>query len=321
MNYKEIPYSEILTCDWFVSLADHDWNPGDSIRGLLHVEPSKLFEFFQHCEGAKEKCVVISAASDFSICNQWKHNPNRDLRKVCAQAASQDADFPTDKYIGWTLRAPLDYERCSLSHRYSVKIDRFTKLTFDKVPDCVAHWFVSNLDVHDLPRTSWLPFGLAPSHDPKQTRDYFENYRHDWTGRSIYVNFSENTAERAELRKYWARRPNVTVEANPDLSAEHYVDRLTRHGAVLCPAGNGLDCYRVYEALYCGRVPIVKSGWLSSHMLASGLPVFITDSLFDIDLNALWKFVESDPFRNADLRAITKSFWIEQIMGKCNQKL
>ena len=52
---------------------------------------------------------------------------------------------------------------------------------------------------------------------------------------------------------------------------ETYVGDLFRHAIVLSPPGSGVDCYRHYEALLCGAVPLLEYSPLAVELL-SGLP-------------------------------------------------
>lgn len=56
--------------------------------------------------------------------------------------------------------------------------------------------------------------------------------------------------------------------------SEYLID-LARSKFVLSPRGNGLDCYRTWEALYMGAFPVVRSSEIDS--LFENLPVLIVD--------------------------------------------
>jgi hypothetical protein len=166
-----------------------------------------------------------------------------------------------------------------------------------------------------VPGAEWLPFGLAPAHDPKQTRDYFPRKEVSPRRRlrEVYVNFSHNTVERYELGEKYKDFGWASVWGTKDvLSAGDYVITLGLNQACLCPAGNGRETHRCYEAWYCGVVPVVKVGRLAEHMRRHGLPLFSSPSLFEIQPDLIWDYVDTDPFNTADLSVLTKSYWQKQ---------
>ena len=48
----------------------------------------------------------------------------------------------------------------------------------------------------------------------------------------------------------------ATVIEN-EKSYKDYLRDLCKHSFAFCPQGNGIDCYRILECLYCGCIPIV----------------------------------------------------------------
>lgn len=70
---------------------------------------------------------------------------------------------------------------------------------------------------------------------------------------------------------------------------------LRRSKYVLSPPGAGPDCFRTWEAIYLGAVPIVlKSHWPFSHL---DLPVLIVESFEDLERKIL-DFEAERPIRN-----------------------
>jgi hypothetical protein len=64
---------------------------------------------------------------------------------------------------------------------------------------------------------------------------------------------------------------------DPAGSPEAYFQELRDSVFVLSPRGNGLDCHRTWEALYCGAIPVVTQGTLS-RTLTDALPILVVDS-------------------------------------------
>jgi len=81
--------------------------------------------------------------------------------------------------------------------------------------------------------------------------------------------------------------------------------------------GNGMDCFRTYEALTLGIIVITISTVLDP--LFEGLPVVIVNSLDEITLENLikWKDKFKGAFRSGEWREkLTNRYWAEQILAE-----
>jgi hypothetical protein len=98
-----------------------------------------------------------------------------------------------------------------------------------------------------------------------------------------YINFwgSDHNHSRAapfalasELNKEWVTAEGEGVIVTRQTSWLRHGE----HAFVISPPGNGLDCYRTWEALALGSVPIVLSSSLDRLFLEHGFPVVIVQS-------------------------------------------
>jgi hypothetical protein len=94
----------------------------------------------------------------------------------------------------------------------------------------------------------------------------------------VNFNVGTNGGERAAARnnfkgKSWATLSDEYMNLNKDKSLQHsdpeiqrmrvdYYTQLKATKFVICPPGTGMDTHRVYEALFFGAVPVVKSSFL-----------------------------------------------------------
>ncbi|MFV0337001.1 MAG: hypothetical protein ACK5LK_01985 [Chthoniobacterales bacterium] len=80
----------------------------------------------------------------------------------------------------------------------------------------------------------------------------------------LYANFGtdSNPGVREPLQK-WLQRPKqnwITQRPHTDAAGKSgYLHDLMSHHFVLCPPGNGEDTHRMWEALYCGAIPVVRN--------------------------------------------------------------
>ncbi|MFV0416213.1 MAG: exostosin family protein [Chthoniobacterales bacterium] len=79
----------------------------------------------------------------------------------------------------------------------------------------------------------------------------------------LYANFGtrSNPAIREPLQEWVGRSDQNWITRQPHSNAAGkagYLQDLLSHHFILCPPGNGEDTHRMWEALYCGAVPVVR---------------------------------------------------------------
>lgn len=132
-------------------------------------------------------------------------------------------------------------------------------------PPHVAHWFGTNMFAQAADTTP-IPLGLGNEGDAT-TLNIDEIAKGAACGvqryKLLYANFgtASNPSVREPLRD-WLQKPAqqwITREAHNGASGKGaYVDSLYSHHFVFCPPGNGEDTHRMWEALYCGAIPVVR---------------------------------------------------------------
>ena len=103
---------------------------------------------------------------------------------------------------------------------------------------------------------------------------------------------------------------------------EEYVDELIDSKFCLSLAGKGMDCYRTWEALTFGVIPIVLR---TKHMdsIYNDLPVLIIDDLNEISeefLNIQFEIMMQNVKNKYNLNKLTSSYWIDFIFNNINLK-
>jgi hypothetical protein len=81
------------------------------------------------------------------------------------------------------------------------------------------------------------------------------------------------------------------------------------------PRGKGLDCFRTWEALALGCVPIVKSSLLDPLFLDEGFPVVIVRSFAEVTGASLerWKAAHAHRFDGGVLERLSAAHWLARI--------
>jgi hypothetical protein len=147
----------------------------------------------------------------------------------------------------------------------------------------IRRWFaVQCATTH--PKLTAMPIGIdrrdlpALARTPAAERDI-----------DLLVNVQPRNVERRVLLAHFENKPWATVVpwrstsdgAAPTLSLRDYFAQLARSRFVLSPPGRGWDCYRTYEAIALGAIPIVRREPPLSDVV-SGLPVLMVDDWSDV---------------------------------------
>ena len=90
-----------------------------------------------------------------------------------------------------------------------------------------------------------------------------------------------------------------------------YYMHVGRSRFVLSPPGDGLDCYRTWETLYLGSIPIVLHTSINS--VFEKLPVLIVNTYEDITLELLKDMYHNMTSQNYDYKRLYKGYWQNRI--------
>jgi hypothetical protein len=91
-----------------------------------------------------------------------------------------------------------------------------------------------------------------------------------------YMNFAINTnpTKRQECWNKFVSQDWVIQESN--IPPEDFYTQVARSKYVLSPEGTGIDCHRIYESIYLGSIPVLKTSELD--YFYQSLPVLIVNS-------------------------------------------
>jgi hypothetical protein len=167
-----------------------------------------------------------------------------------------------------------------ITHNGDLNIDpSFSPLADDRR---VLRWFAQNSLLRHS-RLTAIPIGLENRffHSNGVVRDFERLSRRPSrkADRILYgFQTGNNRAERTAAAE--ALRAMRLADGIPRLNARRYRRLLVRYGFVASPPGAGVDCFRTWEALYLGVVPIVKRSLF--YEFFPGLPVLIVDDWNEI---------------------------------------
>lgn len=225
-----------------------------------------------------------------------EHLSAEQFATCCDQVWSRDrrSSLPTDARTaprhGALLYAKQDHLR-ALFEKLGKRRSRVVLITAESdvaaagVPDLppqVAAWFATNAAGGGARS---LPLGLGNSYCPVTTKaDLLASVAGIEKTGLLYANFrvETNPSLRAPLREKLrsADWSEAVTFATSGLDGGAYARELASHRFVLCPAGNGTDTHRMWEALYAGTIPVVERH--PALEAFRDLPILFLDSLAEV---------------------------------------
>lgn len=124
--------------------------------------------------------------------------------------------------------------------------------------DTIKAWYCQNRIVYHNKLFS-LPIGLANSQWPHGNQHLINNIRERNNAKEylVYKNFDINTNTYERNTCHYITQQNNIPLSTPT-TIENYWTILSKSVFVISPPGNGIDCHRIWEALFLRTVPIVK---------------------------------------------------------------
>lgn len=226
----------------------------------------------------------------------------------------------------------------------------------ESAPSNIKYWFAQN---HLSPKKNLfsIPIGLQDSFwnirpDHGVGYDYAVEkveiikkiYLEDNSlpSKFIYANFNPTTnpGYRNRMKEVCLSIPYITFE-DSSLSYKEFVTGILEHEATFCPIGNGVDTHRLWEVLYCKRIPItVKvnsplstkvNSFLSGesnhapvlpyeyeiyNQLYSKLPIVVLDTFEQLyDINLLQEKISEQKNKKYDSQLLDFNYWKNKILN------
>jgi hypothetical protein len=130
---------------------------------------------------------------------------------------------------------------------------------------------------------------------------------------TCYANFNL-WCERRKVKKalerhdfiYWQRYEGENAQ-------EKYIADLCNSNFVISPFGNGMDCYRVWESIYCGAIPIVPRCVLFERF--QGLPIIMLDSWDNLTIEKIQQYYDNLKARGGSYDYCDLDYWEKKILS------
>lgn len=195
----------------------------------------------------------------------------------------------------------------------------------DRMPKCIHHWFAQNCLVNHKQVTP-IPIGVFPKErngdqiNPYLITKFNEGYKEEYL---LHYNVCINTNLGERERAYEASKQisDSLVYLNERFTHNEFYDNMSKCKFVISPYGYGVDCFRTWEAIYMGKIPIVKKNYMN-WLFSSLFPMIMVDTweelrymektLRELDYNTIYNNYE-DNWRQ---KYLNETYWKKMILSK-----
>jgi len=187
-----------------------------------------------------------------------------------------------------------------------------TEHFFSEMPDNLAVVLANNISFNH-PQVQYLPIGRD-----FRNLDFLQNSRPETKKSTLcYCNYSLDTHEqRDDLYRILSGKEFINFEHMGEflsypISRKQFLDNLGGSKFSVCPRGNAIDTFRLWDSLYLGTIPItLKEANFQEEL--SDLPILFLESLTDFvnltaeDLEGVYhEFLETE----YNYEKLTMSYW------------
>lgn len=193
-----------------------------------------------------------------------------------------------------------------------------TESVFKSFSSNILHWWGPHIS-YPHPRLTSIPLGLGNPYVPASIKpsDIPGQLPSNRNG-LLYINHRIETNEEERRRPYLLFKDSSWVtlrEPSPVGEKSLYIKELLGHKFVLCPRGNGIDTYRLWECLLMGAIPIVRD--CINIRFFKDFPILIIDDYENITRDLLLKSYNILKPQMAFVKnKLTTDYWINLINEK-----
>ncbi len=180
-------------------------------------------------------------------------------------------------------------------------------------PKIIA-WFGINLDDTKHDKLHPLPLGIRNHGYNREPINYMDQIiisNKSLTKKNLlYINFTLNHQERHDAINTFKYKPWCTIVMTKKSQTDYYKD-VAQSKFVLSPRGDGLDCWRTWETLLIGSIPVVKHSSLDT--IYAEFPIVIVNDWAEVTEEYLEKKYLEFAEKTYDYNKLFASYWADKI--------
>lgn len=299
-------YDEPIAALDYRQFCDHVYEGKGSIpSGIVYCSTEHISQFFKTHGKNNNSYTIVSACCDYSVCEQAEYPVINDFWNSLPLADLSNYDG----YSSILLPARCNLDKCKISDKFSVKCYSFTHSTFPEIPPNIKKWFLVNKNFNH-PIVEFLPLGLYFEGAVETLKEVLT----DLPSKTelCYANWTDYTVERVQLKQDLPSHPWIHLDLGRRPFKEFLLN-MARYKYVMCPEGNGLDCHRIWEALYLGCLPVMKATNFAKMLLAEEFPITLVDSWQELTEDFLIK--DYNKAKRINTSKLYLNYWRAKILG------
>ncbi len=174
-------------------------------------------------------------------------------------------------------------------------------------------WFTQNQDATVHPKLHPIPIGLENRQWKPTNVETLQKTNAMRLAKTYLAYFnlavSSFSSERSIVYAFLGHAPFVYYSERK--SYDPFIEDLASSKFVISPRGNGLDTHRIWESLYVGSFPIVKTSSLNA--LYEGLPIVIVDNWDEVTEEFLERKYSELKSQSLSYEKLYTEYWFRQI--------
>jgi len=174
-------------------------------------------------------------------------------------------------------------------------------------------WFARNADIKHS-KLIPIPIGIPNTYWPNGNVDNFitamqqkVNVNNRYEDKLVYVNFAiqTNYQERNTALDFFARQPFSYV--GHVIPHTEFLYELGHYKFTVSPPGGGIDCYRTWESLLMGTIPLIKHSTIDP--LFENLPVVLVNDWEEVTQEFLLNKFNEINTKTYNMKKLYADYW------------
>lgn len=176
--------------------------------------------------------------------------------------------------------------------------------SFDILPENIIKWYSTGLNFK-MWGCHCMPLGIHNLN--KEIDKYYDVPKTEL----LYVNFNPTNEIRRYVEQFLVPNWKWATVQWPTVPLDTYAAQIAKHKFMLCPSGDGIECYRTCEALYSKTIPIVLKSPYFSYF--DDMPILIIDEYDILTPDFLEEKYEELSKRDFNDERLSRSYWTKEI--------
>ena len=252
--------------------------------------------------------MVVSGLAFHKIC-KWSFDPRYPLNFNYNELKDGDRVFLNldyfEHFVQQLKTSNLKKKFILFTHNSDKS---FTQQHYDIIKDYVYRVYpINNVCENKNVITIPLAFQDYPSNHFKLIVELLLKHKSVEKQHLIYMNFSIQTNPEKRQLCFDTFNKYEWVTKKSGVSKEEFMNDILLSKYVLSPEGTGIDCHRIYEAIACGTIPIIKKSKTAMDTFYRKLPVILVED---------WDEITEESLKNDyDIYKKTLDDWLESNKG------